>query len=180
MSRIGKKPITIPAGVTVSFENGVVTVSGKLGKLEQKISNLIKVDVGATEITLSTVNNSREANSLHGLSRTLISNMVEGVTNGFSKNLIINGVGAKVFDKNGSIELKIGFSHPVEFKAPEGITLSCPSVTEIKVFGYDKQKVGQVAANIRAIKPVEPYHLYGIRYDYEVVAKKEGKTAAKK
>ena len=180
MSRIGKKPITIPAGVTCTFENGVVTVSGKLGKLEQKISDLLKVEIDGNEIKLTPVNDSREANSLHGLSRTLISNMIDGVTNGFSKNLIINGVGAKVFDKNGSIELKLGFSHPVEFKAPEGITLSCPSVTEIKVFGYDKQKVGQVAANIRAIKPVEPYHLYGIRYDYEVVAKKEGKTAAKK
>jgi len=180
MSRIGKKPITIPAGVTCTYENGVVTVSGKLGKLEQKINNLLKVEIENNEIKLTPVNNSRQANSLHGLSRTLISNMVEGVTNGYSKNLVINGVGAKVFAKSSSIiELKLGFSHPVEFKAPDGITLSCPSVTEIKVFGFDKQKVGQVAANIRAIKPVEPYHLYGIRYDYEVVAKKEGKTAKK-
>ena len=181
MSRIGKKPIARPAGVdfAVSTHN-VVTVSGKLGKLEQPISKLLKVELVDGNIVVTTLNNSREANSQHGLARTLIANMVEGVTNGFSKNLVINGVGYKVFDKGGAIELKIGFSHPVIFTAPEGITLSCPSQTEIKVSGFDKQKVGQVAATIRAIEPVEPYHAYGIRYVDEVVARKEGKTAAKK
>ncbi len=181
MSRIGKKPIALPAGVdfAVSTHN-VVTVSGKLGKLEQPISKLLKVELVDGNIVVTTLNNSREANSQHGLARTLIANMVEGVTNGFSKNLVINGVGYKVFDKGGAIELKIGFSHPVIFTAPEGITLSCPSQTEIKVSGFDKQKVGQVAATIRAIEPVEPYHAYGIRYVDEVVARKEGKTAAKK
>ena len=181
MSRIGKKPIELPAGVdfAVSTHN-VVSVSGKLGKLEQQISKLIKVELVDGKIYVTTLNNSREANSQHGLARTLIANMIEGVTNGFTKNLVINGVGYKVFDKNGSIEFKIGKSHPVIFAAPEGITLSCPSQTEVKVFGYDKQKVGQVAASIRAIEPVEPYHAYGIRYVDEVVIKKEGKTAAKK
>ena len=181
MSRIGKKPIALPAGVdfAVSTHN-VVTVSGKLGKLEQPISKLLKVELVDGNIVVTTLNNSREANSQHGLARTLIANMVEGVTNGFSKNLVINGVGYKVFDKGGAIELKIGFSHPVIFTAPEGITLSCPSQTEIKVSGFDKQKVGQVAATIRAIEPVEPYHAYGIRYSDEVVVRKEGKTAAKK
>ena len=181
MSRIGKKPIALPAGVdfAVSTHN-VVTVSGKLGKLEQPISKLLKVELVDGNIVVTTLNNSREANSQHGLARTLIANMVEGVTNGFSKNLVINGVGYKVFDKGGAIELKIGFSHPVIFTAPEGITLSCPSQTEIKVSGFDKQKVGEVAANIRAIQPVEPYHAYGIRYADEVVVKKEGKTAGKK
>ena len=181
MSRIGKKPIALPAGVdfAVSTHN-VVTVSGKLGKLEQPISKLLKVELVDGNIVVTTLNNSREANSQHGLARTLIANMVEGVTNGFSKSLVITGVGYKVFDKGGAIELKIGFSHPVIFTAPEGITLSCPSQTEIKVSGFDKQKVGQVAATIRAIEPVEPYHAYGIRYVDEVVARKEGKTAAKK
>ena len=181
MSRIGKKPIELPAGVDFAVSNNnVVSVSGKLGKLEQQVSKLIKVELVDNKDYVTALNNSREANSQHGLSRTLIANMIEGVTNGFSKNLIINGVGYKVFDKNGSLEFKIGYSHPVIFPAPEGITLSCPSVTEIKVSGFDKQKVGQVAANIRAIQPVEPYHAYGIRYADEVVVKKEGKTAGKK
>ncbi|MBQ7977947.1 MAG: 50S ribosomal protein L6 [Clostridia bacterium] len=181
MSRIGKKPIALPAGVDFAVSNqNVVTVTGKLGKLEQKVSKLLKIEVVDNQIIVSCLNNSREANAAHGLYRTLIANMVEGVTNGFTKNLIINGVGYKVFDKNGAIEFKIGYSHPVLFTAPEGITLSCPTATEVKVFGFDKQKVGQVAANIRAIQPVEPYHAYGIRYSDEVVIRKEGKTAAKK
>lgn len=181
MSRIGKKPIVLPAGVdfAVSTQN-VVTVSGKLGKLEQKVSNLIKVEVADGVVNVTTLNNSREANSQHGLFRTLIANMVEGVTNGFSKSLIINGVGYKVFERPAGIELKIGYSHPVMFDAPEGIKITCPTQQEIKVTGFDKQKVGQVAANIRAIQPVEPYHAYGIRYTDEEVIRKEGKTAAKK
>ncbi len=181
MSRIGKKPIDLPQGVefAVSDQN-VVTISGKLGKLEQKISNLLKVELVDGKIYVTTLNNSREANSQHGLFRTLIANMVEGVTNGFSKALIINGVGYKVFERPTGIELKIGYSHPVFFDAPEGIKLSCPDQQNIKVTGYDKQKVGQVAANIRAIQPVEPYHAYGIRYVDEVVVRKEGKTAGKK
>ena len=181
MSRIGKKPIELPAGVDFAVSNNnVVTVSGKLGKLEQKVSNLLKVELVDNKIIVSTLNNSREANSAHGLYRTLIANMVEGVTNGFSKSLIINGVGYKVFEKPNGIELKIGYSHPVIFDAPEGIKITCPSQQDIKVTGYDKQKVGQIAANIRAIQPVEPYHAYGIRYSDEVVIRKEGKTAAKK
>ena len=181
MSRIGKKPITLPAGVEFSISNqNTVTISGKLGKLDQKISNLIKVELENGQIVLTPLNNSREANSQHGLSRTLISNMVEGVTNGFSKSLVINGVGYKVFERPTGIELKIGYSHPVFFDAPEGIKLTCPDQQNIKVTGYDKQKVGQTAANIRAIQPVEPYHAYGIRYTDEVVIRKEGKTAGKK
>ncbi len=181
MSRIGKKPIVLPAGVEFAVSNqNVVTISGKLGKLEQKVSNLLKVELNDGIITVSTLNNSREANSQHGLFRTLIANMVEGVTNGFSKNLIINGVGYKVFERPTGIELKIGYSHPVFFDAPEGIKITCPTQQEIKVTGFDKQKVGQVAANIRAIQPVEPYHAYGIRYSDEVVIRKEGKTAGKK
>ncbi len=181
MSRIGKKPIAIPAGVTVNIEDNLVTVTGKLGTLSQRVSDLLKVEINGAEIVVSIVKDTRESNSLHGLTRTLIANMVEGVSTGFTKDLVINGVGAKVFSKDPrTIEMKLGFSHPVVFSAPEGITLTVPSVTEIRVFGFDKQLVGQVAANIRAIKRVEPYHSYGIRYANEVVVKKEGKTAAKK
>ncbi|MBQ9785935.1 MAG: 50S ribosomal protein L6 [Clostridia bacterium] len=181
MSRIGKQPINVPAGVTVTVDtNNLVVVEGKLGKLEQKISKLIKVEVNSNVVTLTTVDSSKEANSMHGLYRTLISNMVEGVTNGFSKTLIINGVGYKAFDKGDHIQLNIGYSHPVEVRPMEGIKLSCPTVTEVKVEGASKEKVGQMAASIRAIKPVEPYHAYGIRYSDEVVIRKEGKTAGKK
>lgn len=181
MSRIGKKPIALPAGVDFSVStHNIVTVSGKLGKLEQKVSDLLKVELVDGNIVVTALNNSREANSQHGLFRTLIANMVEGVTNGFSKSLIINGVGYKVFEKPTGIELKIGYSHPVIFEAPEGIKITCPSQQDIKVTGFDKQMVGQVAANIRAIQPVEPYHAYGIRYADEEVIRKEGKTAAKK
>ena len=140
MSRIGKKPIDLPAGVDFAVSNNnVVTVSGKLGKLEQKVSNLLKVELVDNKVIVSTLNNSREANSAHGLYRTLIANMIEGVTNGFSKSLIINGVGYKVFEKPNGIELKIGYSHPVIFDAPEGIKITCPSQQDIKVTGYDKQ-----------------------------------------
>ena len=181
MSRIGKKPIDLPSCVDFAVSNNnVVTVTGKLGKLEQKVSNLLKVELVDGKVYVTTLNNSREANSAHGLYRTLIANMIEGVTNGFSKSLIINGVGYKVFEKPNGIELKIGYSHPVIFEAPEGIKITCPSQQDIVVTGYDKQKVGQVAANIRAIQKVEPYHAYGIRYSDEVVVRKEGKTAAKK
>ena len=181
MSRIGKQPITIPAGVTVTVnDNHTVTVSGKLGALSHEYSKLLNIKQENNELVISPVNETKDANRVHGLYRTIIANMVEGVSQGFSKNLIINGVGFKAIQKGADIQLNIGFSHPVDVKAEEGITLSVVNPTEIKVSGFDKQKVGQVAANIRAIKPVEPYHAYGIRYNDEVVVRKEGKTAAKK
>ena len=181
MSRIGKLPIQIPAGVTVSVDgNNKVTVEGPKGKLERNINKAIKIDVNNGVATLTTLDASKEANALYGLSRSLIFNMVKGVSEGYSKNLIVNGVGFKVFDKGDHLQLNIGFSHPVDVKPLEGIKLSCPSVTEILVEGADKEKVGQMAANIRAIKPVEPYHAYGIRYSTETVVMKEGKTAGKK
>ncbi len=181
MSRIGKLPIQIPSGVTVSVdENNKVIVEGPKGKLERNINRVIKIDVANELVTLTTLNASKEANALYGLSRTLIANMVKGVSEGYAKTLVINGVGYKVFDKGDHLEMLIGFSHPVVVKSIEGVKLSCPSVTEIKVEGADKEKVGQMAANIRAIKPVEPYHAYGIRYSDETVVMKEGKTAGKK
>ena len=180
MSRIGKKPITIPAGVTVTVDgNNNVVVEGKKGKLEQLIKKGVKVNVNDGVVTLETTNDSTEANSLHGLYRTLISNMVVGVTEGFSKVLTINGVGYKAVQKGENLELNLGFSHPVIVKPMEGVSLSCPSPLEIKVEGISKELVGQMAANIRAIRPVEPYHAYGIRYSDEVVIRKEGKKAGK-
>ncbi len=179
MSRIGKKPITIPAGVTVSVDkSNKVVVEGPKGKLEQQIGNLTKVAIENGQVTLTPTNDSRQANSMHGLYRTLINNMIEGVTHGFSKTLTINGVGFKVNQKGENLELNLGFSHLVTVKPVEGIKLSCSGL-DIKVEGISKELVGQMAANIRAIKPVEPYHAYGIRYSGEVVMRKEGKKAGK-
>jgi len=180
MSRIGKKPITIPAGVTVSVDDkNNVVVEGPKGRLEQLVKNSIKVTAENGQVTLETLNNSAETNSMHGLYRTLINNMVIGVTEGFSKNLTINGVGYKVVQKGENLEMSLGLSHTVTVKPMEGIKLSCPTPLEVKVEGISKEKVGQMAANIRAIRPVEPYHAYGIRYSDEVVIKKEGKKAGK-
>ena len=179
MSRIGKKPITIPAGVTVTVDgNNKVFVEGPKGKLEQQISNLIKVEIANGQVTLTPTNDSRQANSMHGLYRTLISNMIEGVTQGFSKTLTINGVGFKVNQKGENLEMNLGYSHLVTVTPIEGVKLSCSGL-DIKVEGISKELVGQMAANIRAIKPVEPYHAYGIRYSDEVVMRKEGKKAGK-
>ena len=181
MSRIGKEPITIPAGVSVTINaDHTVTVTGKLGTLSQDYSKLLNVKQENDQIIVTTVKDSKDAGRVHGLYRTLIANMVTGVSQGYSKNLIINGVGFKASLKGADLLLNIGFSHPVEVKPEDGITFTIVSPTEIKVSGYDKHRVGQVAANIRAIKPVEPYHAYGIRYHDEVVVRKEGKTAAKK
>lgn len=180
MSRIGKKPISIPAGVTVTVDaHNKVTVENSKGKLEQAVNRLIGITIENGVVTLTPKNTSREANEAHGLYRTLISNMVDGLTHGFTKSLTINGVGYKVATKGNGIQLNIGFSHSVEVQPMEGIKLSCPTPLEIKVEGYNKEVVGQMAANIKAIKPVEPYHAYGIRYTNEVVVKKEGKKAGK-
>lgn len=180
MSRIGKKPITIPAGVTVSVDDkNVVLVEGPKGKLSQQVNKVIKVVVKDGVITFDKANDSTQANSMHGLYRTLVDNMIIGVTQGFSKNLTINGVGYKAVQKGENLELSLGLSHTVEVKPMENIKLSCPSPLEIKVEGISKEAVGQMAANIRAIRPVEPYHAYGIRYSDEVVIKKEGKKAGK-
>lgn len=181
MSRIGKKIITVPAGVTVTCdENNKVVVEGPKGKLEQVVANKnIKVNIQGGQVSLEALDESTKTNSMHGLYRTLIDNMIIGVTQGFSKNLTINGVGYKAVMKGQDVELSLGLSHTVTVKPMENIKLSCPSPLEIKVEGISKEQVGQMAANIRAIRPVEPYHAYGIRYSDEVVIKKEGKKAGK-
>lgn len=180
MSRIGRKEIILPAAVelTVAPDN-TVTVKGPKGTLSQKIDKVITVNQNGNVITLTRQNDIGTSRSKHGLYRTLIANMVEGVLNGYSKGLEIKGVGYKVQKQGDKIVLNIGLSHTVEFAEVEGIKLECPTATEIVVSGIDKQLVGQVAAQIRAIRPVEPYHGYGIRYKGEVVIQKVGKSAGK-
>ena len=180
MSRIGKLPITIPAGVTVSVDaENVVTVSNNKGTLTQKVSKLLNVAVENNQVIVSQVKESKEANAMHGLYRTLINNMVEGVTNGFKKSITINGVGYKATKQGNKLVLNIGYSHPVEVVEEDGIKLNVVSATEVVVEGISKEAVGAMAAKIRAIKPVEPYHGYGIRYTDEKVSLKEGKSSGK-
>ncbi len=179
MSRIGKNPVVIPAGVTVEAKDAVLTVKGPLGVLTQAYDPNITVTVDGGVATLTRANDEKETRAKHGLYRALLNNMVVGVTKGYEKGLIINGVGYKVQKQGNKVVMNIGFSHPVEFTPVEGVTLDCPTQNEITVKGIDKVAVGQVAATIRAIKKPEPYHGYGIRYKDEVIERKEGKTAGK-
>lgn len=180
MSRIGKKEIILPAGVelTVSPEN-VVTVKGPKGTLTQEVDKLITINKNENIITLTRDNDISTTRAKHGLYRALIANMVEGVSKGFVKELVINGVGYKAQVQGNKLVMNLGLSHPVEVEAEEGITFECPTVTEIKVSGIDKQFVGQVAAKIRSLRKVEPYHEYGIKYKGERVVRKVGKAAGK-
>lgn len=182
MSRIGRHPIAIPANTQVEFkDNNVVLVSGPLGQLERKFNKEISFERDGENIIVKRCDDSKVARSLHGLSRTLLNNMVEGVTKGFTKKLIVNGVGFKAQKQGNKLVLDLGYAKPKEVLDEDGVTTSCPTITEVVVSGIDKEKVGQFAAKIRDIKRVEPYHLYGIRYADEVVIKKEGsKTAGKK
>ena len=179
MSRIGRMPVAIPAGVTVEVKDGKMTVKGPKGTLVQEIDARISVAVENGEAVLARANDSKELRAKHGLYRALLHNMVTGVTAGYTKSLIINGVGYKVAKQGNKIVLNIGYSHPVEFAEIEGIKLDCPTQTEISVSGIDKVKVGQIAANIRSLREPEPYHGYGIRYKDEAIERKEGKTAGK-
>lgn len=181
MSRIGRLPITVPAGVTVTVSpENVVAVKGPKGELRQEVNKKITVKVDAGVVHCTRSDEEKQTKAMHGLYRKLIANMVEGVTNGYSKGLVINGVGYKVAKQGNKVVLNVGYSHPVEVEEPSGITFECPSATEITVRGIDRCQVGQVAANIRAIRVPDPYHAYGIRYSDEVIARKEGKKAGKK
>ena len=180
MSRIGKKHIDLPAGVTVTNDNGTITVKGPKGTLTRTIDNVIGCEINGTVINMTCPDNaSGDVQAKHGLYRALVANMVKGVSEGFERRLIINGVGYKAAVSGDKLVLNIGYSHPVEIAAPQGIKFDCPSQTEIVVMGYDKELVGQTAANIKAKRPVEPYHAYGVRYKEEVVILKEGKKAGK-
>lgn len=179
MSRIGRQPITVPAGVTVGYEGNKFVVKGPLGTMEQYIDNKIKVNVEGNIITLTRSGDDKDARSKHGLYKSLVANMVEGVTKGFEKLLIVNGVGYKAQVQGSKLILNVGFSHNVEFNIPADVKVECVTQTEISVKGISKDAVGQCASNIRAVKIPDPYHLYGIRYKNEIIQKKEGKTAGK-
>jgi large subunit ribosomal protein L6 len=177
MSRIGRKPITVPEGVSVDVASGHVVVRGPKGELEQDLSAEMRVELDDGTLTVQRPTDRGEHRALHGLTRSLIANMVEGVTDGFEKRLEIQGVGYRAQLRGKSLELAIGFSHPVSIEAPEGIEFEVPQPTEVVVRGIDKQLVGQVAADIRKRRPPEPYKGKGIRYRGEHVARKVGKRA---
>ena len=178
MSRIGKLIIPVPSGVTVKRDNNLVTVTGPLGTLSREINSKIETKINADSVEVINNNTEAQYNAFHGLYRQLINNMVVGVSQGFKKSLTINGVGYRVAQKGNDLELNIGFSHPVMLKAIDGIKLSCDK-NDIIVSGIDKEKVGQYAAKVRSIKPVEPYHAYGIYYTDEVIVRKEVKSGKK-
>ena len=180
MSRIGRAPITIPAGVEVKVDGSTVTVKGPKGTLTKTMHSNMTIAMEGNVITVTRPNDLKENRSLHGLTRTLIANMIEGVTKGYSKTLVVNGVGYKCAVTGNKLVLNIGFSHPVNFEIPSDVKITCPSATEIKVEGCDKTRVGQVAADIKAFRPIEPYHGYGIKYSDQFVLRKEIKKATKK
>ncbi|MBQ1400926.1 MAG: 50S ribosomal protein L6 [Firmicutes bacterium] len=177
MSRIGLKPVNLPAGVEVKVDdNNLVTVKGPKGELQEQISSLITVEQKDGVLTVSRDGDEKEKREQHGLARALINNMVVGVSEGYQKKLEIIGVGYKAEKKGKNLVLSLGFSHPVELQDPEGIETECPSATEILVKGINKTQVGNYAADIRALRKPEPYKGKGIRYEGEYVRRKEGKA----
>ena len=177
MSRIGKQPVAVPAGVEVTIDGNTVTVKGPKGELTRSFPSMMTIRREGDDIVVERPDDSREAKSFHGLTRTLVSNMVEGVSAGFSKKLQLVGVGYRAALKGRDLEMQLGYSHPVLVQAPENITFEVPSQTEIVVSGPSKEQVGQVAANIRKWRKPEPYKGKGIRYEGEVVRRKLGKAA---
>ena len=176
MSRIGKMPVDMPSGVDVKVDGTHVTVKGSKGELSRQFNDRVSFSIENGVITVVREDDTRESRALHGLSRALLANMVHGVSEGFSKVLEIQGVGYRASLKGSDIELLVGFSHPVEVKAPKGITFEVPEPTRIVVSGIDKEQVGQVAADIRKVRPPEPYKGKGIRYSGEYVRRKAGKA----
>ena len=179
MSRIGKLPVTIPAGVTVTLQGNTVHVKGPKGELSRTINPELSVQVEGSTLTVSRPSDEPMHQSLHGLSRTLIANMVEGVSKGYAKQLEITGVGFKAEAKPFGLQLALGFSHQIQYKAPAGIKLSAPQPTQVVIEGVDKEKVGQVAAEIRLLRPPEPYKGKGIKYAGEIIRRKAGKAGGK-
>ena len=178
MSRIGRKPITVPSGVNIDLKDNVATVKGPKGQLQRRLPPEMTVSIDDGTITVTRPSDERKHRALHGLTRTLINNMVEGVTNGFSKSLEIRGVGYKAEATAKGARLVVGYSHPVNYEAPDGVKISVDGAI-VKIEGIDKEKVGQVAAEIRKVRPPEPYKGKGIRYVGEQVRTKAGKTGAK-
>ena len=180
MSRIGRKPIAIPAGVEVKVADGVVTVKGPKGTLTQKYNTAMSVEVAGNEVLVTRPNDEKENRSLHGLTRTLINNMVIGVTEGFKKELEVNGVGYRVQKQGSNLVMNLGYSHQVIVSEIPGITIEAPGPNQIIISGMDKQLVGQFAAEVREKRPPEPYKGKGIKYATEHIRRKEGKAGGKK
>ena len=179
MSRIGNKPITVPANVEVKIDGQKVTVKGPKGTLEREVHENMKLELKDNVLTVARPDDEPKNRSLHGLTRTLINNMIQGTVNGFERKLEINGVGYRAQKKGNNLVLNLGYSHPVEMEAPAGITFDVPSQTEIIVKGIDKELVGQTAAVIRTKRPPEVYRGKGIKYAEEVIRRKEGKAGKK-
>lgn len=178
MSRIGKQPITIPAGVKLNVSTGKVSVEGPKGKLERVVPGGVTIEVKGTEALVARPDDTRKSKAMHGLVRSLVNNMVLGVTKGFEKELHIEGVGYRAAVAGKKLNLTLGYSHPVEFDIPTGITITVDQQTEVKIVGIDKELVGQVAANIRFLREPEVYRGKGVRYKDEVIRRKAGKTAS--
>ena len=179
MSRIGKKPVAIPKGVTVQVQENTVAVKGPKGELRRTLHEEMAVAMENDQVTVTRPSDDQRHRALHGLTRTLVQNMVDGVSKGFSKSLEIQGVGYKAEARPYGVNLIVGYSHPVKYEAPKGIKISVDNNTMVKVEGADKELVGQVAAELRSVRPPEPYKGNGIRYVGEQVRRKAGKTGAK-
>lgn len=181
MSRVGKQPVTVPSGVEISVKDGAISVKGKSGQLEQPFDTRhVSIEVEDGQVKIERRSNVKQARAMHGLYRSLVQNMVLGVTDGFSRTLEIEGVGYQAKAAGKKLTLQIGFCHPVEFTMPEGLVCETPSNTVIVLKGADKQVVGQMAANIRRVRPPEPYKGKGIRYQGEHIRRKAGKSVAGK
>jgi large subunit ribosomal protein L6 len=179
MSRIGKLPIAIPKGVTIAMDGNTVKVKGPKGELAREFAQGISVGQEGETLLVTRASDEENHKALHGLSRTLLANMVEGVTKGYQKTLEISGVGYKAEVKPFGLQLALGFSHPIQYKAPAGVKLTAPQPTTVVIEGADKEKVGQVAAELRSLRPPEPYKGKGIKYQGEVIRRKAGKAGGK-
>ena len=179
MSRIGRMPITVPSGVEITIAGQQVSVKGPKGSLALNVAEPIQVSQSEGVITIARPNEERLTRSLHGLSRTLVANMVEGVTNGYTTTIEIVGVGYRVIEKGANLEFQLGYSHVIDFPAPAGITFKVESATKFQIIGIDKQKVGEVAAKVKKLRKADPYKGKGLRISGEVVRRKQGKTGKK-
>lgn len=179
MSRIGKLPVTVPSGVDVTLSDSTVVVKGPKGTLQQHVLPVVEIKLDAGVLQVNRKNDEKSGKSAHGLTRTLVANMIAGVTKGFRKSLTLQGVGYRVNKAGSDLNFSLGYSHPVTYSPPEGISFTVEGTNTVHVDGIDKQRVGQVAAEIRSLRPPEPYKGKGIRYDGEVVRKKLGKAGKK-
>ena len=175
MSRVGKNPVKLPEGVEVTVEKDRIRAKGKLGELSAPVTDLVKTEVKDGEFTITPANESQKARAMWGTTRAVVQNMVTGVTEGFSRELEIVGVGYRAQVQGNSLNLQLGFSHDINYPIPEGITVKCPKPTSVTISGADKQQVGQVAAEIRGFRPPEPYKGKGVKYAGEQILRKEGK-----